>query len=215
LHGTPATVELSVHVLACVAAGRGMRATARGFEVDANTGRQGLVEAAAQRQACSAYVLGDVHVRQRPRDELSAVLRSVKDGESSAAQAIQRLERSRHWVWTAIDPESTLLLTIEGGPRPLAIAQRVGHQVVGVLAPGWVPVWLRAGVKGSLPAMVGHCGDWRHPERRPDNGPWPKPRWMPRPGLRYAQGIKQYRRKRLVGVKHPVVCGPLGTIAQV
>jgi hypothetical protein len=38
---------------------------------------------------------------------------------------------------------------------------------------------------------------------------------MPRPGLRYAQGIKQYRRKRLVGVKHPVVCGPLGTIAQV
>jgi len=74
---------------------------------------------------------------------------------------------------------------------------------------------LSDGFKGYLPAIVGHCGFWVHPERRQDKGPWPKPRWMPLPGLLYAQVIKQYRRKRLVGVKHHVVFGTLGTLAQV
>ena len=45
-HGKQATVELIVRVLACVAEGLGIRATARGFEVDANTVLHGLVEAA-------------------------------------------------------------------------------------------------------------------------------------------------------------------------
>jgi hypothetical protein len=95
------------------------------------------------------------------------------------------------------------------------MAQRVVHHVVGVLAPGCVPAWFSDGFQGYLPAIVGHCGFWVHPERRQDQGPWPKPRWMPLPGLLYAQVIKQYRRKRLVGVKHHVVFGTLGTIAQV
>src|SRR5207302_6344554 len=100
-------------------------------------------------------------------------------------------------------------------PRTLEMAQRVVHQVVGVLAPGCVPAWLSDGFKGYLPAIVGHCGCWVHPERRQDKGPWPKPRWMPLPGLLYAQVIKQYRRKRLVGVQHHVVFGTLGAIEQI
>ena len=75
-------------------------------------------------------------MRQRQLDALYAVLRSVKDGESSADNAIKCLERSRHWVWTVRDPESQRLLAIASGPRPLARAQRVGHQGVGGLAPG-------------------------------------------------------------------------------
>jgi IS1 family transposase len=215
LHGKRGSVEVIVRVLACLAEGLGIRATARVFEVAPNTVLQWLVEAAAQLKAFSAYFLCDVHVRQLQLDELYAVLRGVKDGEISAEQAIQRLERSRHWVWTAIDPESKLLLAIEVGPRTLEMAQRVVHHVVGVLAPGCVPAWLSDGFKGYLPAILGHFGCWVHPERRHDKGPWPKPRWMPLPGLLYAQVIKQYRRKRLVGVKHHVVFGTLGTIAQV
>jgi hypothetical protein len=38
---------------------------------------------------------------------------------------------------------------------------------------------------------------------------------MPRPELRYAQVIKQDRRKRLIGVQHSVVFGTLGAIEQV
>ena len=215
LHGKRMAVELIVHVLACLAEGLGIRATARVFAIDPNTVLQWLVEAAEQLQAFSAYFLCDVHVRQLQLDELYAVLRSVKDAEISEDNAIKRLERSRHWVWTVLDPESKLLLAIDSGPRTLAMAQRVVHQVVGVLALGCVPAWFSDGFKGYLPAIVGHFGLWVHPGRSHDKGPWPKPRWMPLPGLLYAQVVKSYRRRRIVAVKHRVVFGTLEAVEQV
>ena len=215
LHGKRVAVELLVRVLACLAEGLGMRATARVFEMDPNTVLQWLVEAAEHLKAFSAYFLCDMPINQWQLDEVYAVLRGVKEGEISAKQAIKRLERSRHWVWTAIDPVSKLLVAIEVGPRTLEMAQRVVHHVVGVLAPGWWPAWFSDGFKGYLPAIVGHCGWWVHPERRQGKGPWPKPRWMPLPGLLSAQVVKQYRRKRLVRMKHRVVFGTMGAIEQV
>jgi hypothetical protein len=135
--GKQVAVELLVRVLACLAEGIGIRATARGFEVDPNTVLRWLGEAAEQRQAFSRYVLCEVHVKQVQLDE------------------------------------------------------------------------------GYLPAMVGHFGMRCHPERRQDKGPWPKPRWMPLPGLLYGQLVKQYRRKHLVGVKHRVVFGTRDAMAEV
>jgi hypothetical protein len=38
---------------------------------------------------------------------------------------------------------------------------------------------------------------------------------MPRPQLLYAQVVKVYRRKRLVAVKHRVVCGTMERVKQV
>jgi IS1 family transposase len=214
-HGKRLSVELIVRVLACLAAGLGIRATARVFEVDANTVLQWLVEAAEQLQAFTRYFLCDVHVTQLQLDELYAVVRDVKEGEISAEQAIKRLERSRPWVWTAIDPVSKLLLVIEVGPRTVERAQRVVHQVASVLAPGCVPAWFSDGFKGYLPAILSHFGLWTQPECLQDKGPRPKPRWMPLPGLLYAQIVKQYRRKRLVGVKPRVVFGTMDAIEQV
>ena len=49
------------------------------------------------------------------------MLRDVKNGEISEDKAIKRLEWSRHWVWTALDPESKLLVVIDIGPRTLAM----------------------------------------------------------------------------------------------
>jgi hypothetical protein len=43
----------------------------------------------------------------------------------------------------------------------------------------------------------------------------PKPRWMPLLELLYAQVVKSYRRRRLVGVTHRVVFGTQRTIEQV
>src|SRR5215831_3516921 len=63
-HGKQAAVELIVRVLACLAEGLGIRATARVFEVDPNTVLEWLVEAAEQLRAFAAYFLCDVHVRQ-------------------------------------------------------------------------------------------------------------------------------------------------------
>jgi IS1 family transposase len=185
------------------------------FEVDANTVLHWLVEAAEQLQAFSAYFLCDVHVTPLQLDELYAVLRGVRDGEISEDQALMRLEPGRPWVWTAIDPVSKLLLAIDVGLRTVEMAQRVVHHVVGVLVPGCVPAWFSDGFKGYLPAILGHFGVWTHPERRQDKGARPKPRWMPLPGLLYAQVVKQYRRKRVVGVQHRVVFGTLEAVEQV
>jgi hypothetical protein len=38
---------------------------------------------------------------------------------------------------------------------------------------------------------------------------------MPLPGLLYAQVVKRYRRRRLVGVTHRVICGAAQTIASI
>jgi len=189
-HGKQAAVELIVHVLACLAEGLGIRATARVFEVAPNTVLAWLVEAAEQLRAFSAYFLCEVHVNQVQLDELYAVLREVKAGEISEDEAITRLERSPYWVWTAMDPESKLLVVIAVGTRTLEMAQRVVHQVVQVLAPGCVPLFLTDGFREYRTALLAHCGHWMQPERRQDKGARPKPRWMPLPALRYAQVVQ-------------------------
>ena len=214
-HGKRVAVELIVRVLACLAEGLGIRATARVFEVAPHTVLHWLVEAAEHLRAFSAYFLCDLHVGQLQLDELYAVLRGVKAGEISEENALKRLEHARHWVWTAIDPESTLLLAIDIGPRTLAMAQRVVHQVVQVLAPGGVPLFLTDGFKEYATALLAHCGEWVQPPRRQATGPAPKPRWMPVPQLLYAQVVKTMRRRRLVDVKHRVVFGTREAVGQV
>jgi IS1 family transposase len=214
-HGKQATVELIVQVLACLAEGLGIRATARVFEVDANTVLSWLVEAAEQLRAFSVYCLCDLHVEQLQLDEVYAVLRARKAGEISDDEAIRRLERSPSWVWTAMDPTSKLLVVVDVGSRTLAVAQRVVHQVTQVLAPDCVPLFLTDGLKDYATALLTHFGSWMHPERRQAKGPMPKPRWMPLPELLYAQVVKSYRRRRIVGVKHRVVFGTRLAIEQV
>ena len=214
-HGKQVAVELIVRVLACLAEGLGIRATARVFEVEANTVLNWLVEAAEQLRAFSAYFLCDLHVEQLQLDELYAVLRDLKAGAISEDEAMERLERSPYWVWTAMDPQSKLLLVIDVGTRTLEMAQRMVHQVVQRLAPDCVPLCVTDGLKDYGTALLTHCGQWRQPERRQAIGPLPKPRWMPLPELRYAQVVKAYRRRRLVGVTHRVVFGTRLAIEQV
>src|SRR5437899_563217 len=198
-HGKQVAVELIVRVLACLAEGLGIRATARVFEVAPNTVLQWLVEAAEQLQL----------------DELYAVLRDLKAGEINNDEAIRRLERSPYWAWTVMDPKSKLLVVVDVGCRTLAMAQLVVHQVTQVLAPGCVPLFLTDGLKDYGTALLTHFGHWIQPERRQDTGPRPKPRWLPLPALLYAQVVKSYRRRRLVGVKHRVVFGTLDRVKEV
>jgi hypothetical protein len=185
-HGKQAAVELIVRVVACLAEGLGIRATARVFEVAPNTVLQWLVEAAEHLRAFSASLLCDLHLEQLQLDELYAVLRDLQAGAISDAEAIRRLERSPSWVWTAMDPRSKLLVVVEVGSRTLAMAQRVVHQVTRVLAPDCVPLFVTDGLKDYATALLTHFGHWMHPARRQDKGPRPKPRWMPLPQLRYA-----------------------------
>jgi IS1 family transposase len=204
-----------VWAVGALAEGLGIRAVARVFEVDPNTGLQWLVEVAEQLQAFSQYFLHDVRVTQVQLDELFALLSAVRTGEVSEAEAIQCLSPSPHWVWTAIDPESKLLLVLDVGERTLAMAQCVVHQVAEVLAPGCMPLFLTDGFKEYTTALLTHYGHWVQPSRRQATGPAPKPRWLPLPGLLYAQVIKTVRRRRLVRVSHRVVFGTLEAVQQV
>jgi IS1 family transposase len=214
-HGKRASVELIVRVIACLAEGLGIRGTARVFEVDPNTVLQWLVEAADHLKAFSQYFLHDVRVTQVQLDELFALLSAVKAGKVSEAEAIEPLERAPQWVWAAMDPESKLLLAIDVGNRTLAMAQRVVHQVAQVLAPDCAPLFLTDGFREYLTALLTHYGQWVQPARQRAQGPAPKPRWRPLPGLLYAQVVKTVRRRRLVRVRHRVVFGTLEAVQQV
>ncbi len=215
LHGKRVAPEKLVWAVGALAEGLGIRAVARVFEVDPNTVLHWLVEVADHAAAFTQYFLHDVRVTQGQLDALFALLSAVKTGEGSDAEAIQRLSRSPHWVWGAIDPVSKLLLTIDVGDRTLAMAQRVVHQVVQVLAPDCAPLFLTDGFKEYTTALLTHYGHWVQPERRQATGPEPQPRWMPLPGLLYAQVRKTVRRRRLVQVSHRVVFGTLDRVTQV
>jgi len=136
-----------VWAVGALAEGLDIRAVARVFEVDPNTVLQWLVEAAAHRGTFSQYFLHDIRVTQVQLDALFALLSAVKTGEVSEAEAVERLSRSPHWVWAAIDPVTKLLLTVDVGERTRAMAQCVVHQVVQGLAPGCVPLFLTDGFK--------------------------------------------------------------------
>ena len=114
-----------------------------------------------------------------------------------------------------MDPESKLLLGIDGGPRTLAMAQGVVHQVAQLLAPDCVPLLLSDGFKEDMAASLTHCGPWGERPRRQAPGPSPKPRWLPLPGLLYAQVIKTVRRWRWGDVTHRVVFGTLERVTSV
>ena len=169
-HGTPlhakhVVPEMLVWAVGALAEGLGIRAVARVFEVDPNTVLGWLVEVADHLKAFSQYFLHDVRVTQIQLDELFALLSAVKAGEMSDHEAIQRLSRSPHWVWVAMDPVTKVLLTLDGGDRTLAMAQRVVHQVVQVLAPGCVPLFLTDGFKEYTTALLTHDGQWVEPAR--------------------------------------------------
>jgi IS1 family transposase/transposase-like protein len=214
-HGKQVEPDKLVWAIAALAEGLGIRAVARVFETDPTTVLGWLVEAADHLEAFSRHFLRDLDVEQVQMDELFALLSAVKDGEVSERQAIKRLSRSPNWVWVAMDPVCKLILAVDVGDRTLAMAQRLVHQVTRVLVPHCAPLFLSDGFREYLTALVTHYGCWLQPERRRDKGPQPRPRWMPQPELLYAQVVKRYRRRRIVGVKHRVIFGPAAIIESI
>jgi hypothetical protein len=214
-HGKRVSAERLVWAVATLAEGLGIRSVARVFAVDPNTVLQWLVEAAEPLRAFAQHFLHDLRVQQVQLDEVFALLSAVKDGAVSEADAIARLARMAQWVWVAMDPESKLLLALDVGHRTLAMAQWVVHQVVQVLAPDCMPLFLTDGFKEYTTALLTHYGQWVQPTRRQATGPVPKPRWRPLPQLLYAQVLKTVRRRRLVDVQHRVVFGSLEAVNHV
>jgi len=161
------------------------------FDVDANAVRTWLSAAADQLVAFSRCFLHDVHVWQVQLDELCAWVSEVQVEQDSKAEPSEHFPRSPYWIWGAIDPVSKLLLALEVGQRTLAMAQHGVHGVRQVLAPGCLPLFLTAGLKEYATALLTHFGHWVQSPCRQATGRAPKPRWLPRPELLYAQVIKR------------------------
>jgi transposase-like protein len=214
LYGKPGPAERIVHAVAALAEGLGIRAVARVFEVDPTTVRAWLSEAATQLAAFSRSLLHEVHVNHVQFDELFTLVSEAKAGPGNEAEANEDCPRSPAWIWAAIDPVSKLLLALEVGERTLEMAQQVVHQVVQLLTPGCVLLFLTDGFKAYGLALLTHVGRWVSPPRQCPNGPAPKPRWMPQPELLYAQVVKTYRR-RLVHMRQQVVFGPPAQVLRV
>jgi IS1 family transposase/transposase-like protein len=214
-HAKQVDPDKLVWAIAALAEGLGIRAVARVFEVDPHTVLGWLIEAAEHLETFTRYHLRNLHVEQVQMDELFALLSAVKEGKVTEAEAIKRLSRSPHWVWVAMDPVCKLILAVDVGDRTLAMAQRLVHQVTQVLAPECAPLFLTDGFREYLTALVTHYGEWIQPERRQAKGPQPKPRWMPVPGLLYAQVVKSYRRRRITAVTHRVGFGARETIESI
>ena len=130
MHGNRVAPDTLVWAIGAWAEGLGMRAVARVFGVDPNTVRAWRMEAAEHLKGVSRSCIHDLHVSPIQMDALFALRRALKDGEVSEAEALTRLSRSPHWVWVAMEPVTTLLLTIDVGDRTLAMAQSFVHQVV-------------------------------------------------------------------------------------
>jgi hypothetical protein len=79
-------------------------------------------------------------------------------------------------VWAVIDLMSKWLLALDVGERTLEMAQRLIHQVVQVLVPSCMPLFLTDGLKEYATALLTHCGHWVQPARQQAIGPTPKPR---------------------------------------
>ncbi len=141
-HGKRLSEELIVRVLACLAEGLGIRATARGFEVDPKTVLQWLVAAAEQGKAFSAYVLRNVHVKQLQLDALYAVL-------------LARRERRRCTGHQR--PSGPECLAALPTPRP----HGAGHALARRGLPGAPPPWRGGVLRHDAPPLVGfrcHAG---------------------------------------------------------
>ena len=74
-----------------------------------------------------------------------------------------------------------------------------------LLALGCHPLILTDGYKPYATAILTHFGHWV--QRVSEKGRRLPQRWMPLPGLTYAQVVKRRVRKRLVSVKYKLVYG--------
>ena len=148
--------DVLVWAVGALAEGLGIRAVARVLEVDPHTVLIGFVEVAEHAAAFSPYFLHAMRVTQVQLEARFARLSAVQAGAVSEAEAITRLSRSPHWVGGAMDPVAQLLLAIDVGNRPLAMAQRVVHQVVQGLAPDCAPLFLTDGLQEYRTALLTH-----------------------------------------------------------
>jgi IS1 family transposase len=142
-----------------------------------------------------------LELTQVQMDELYALLRGMREGG----------KRHTCWVWTAMDAVTKLWVAVTVGDRSEHMAQALVHSVVGVLAPGVVPLFLTDQLAAYGKALLSHFGYWV--EKKSEHSNRILQRWLPVAQLQYAQVAKKRRRRKIVAVTTRVVFGTQPAVA--
>ena len=192
-----ASPDKIIMALKIMAEGLGLRSTARALDLDANTVQDWLKQGAEHMEAVSNYLIRELNLTQLQVDELWSLL--------GKRDELAPQKRNTRWIWSAIDPQSKLWLDFSIADRSLESAQVFIHGVSQLLAPECLPLILTDGYKPYTTAILTHFGHWI--ERVSEKGRRLPQRWVPLPGLTYAQVVKRRIRRRLVHVSHKIVYG--------
>ena len=191
---SPDTIIMALKIMS---EGVGIRSTARILELDVNTVQEWLMKGSEHMEAISHYMIHDLHIPQVQVDEMWAILGKRDD--------LAPQKRNNRWVWTAIDPQSKLLLDFLIADRSLDSTQIFIHRISQLLAPDCIPLFLSDRWKPYAVAILTHFGHWV--DISSEYGRRRLPRWMPLPDLAYAQVVKRRIKRRLVHVLHKVIYG--------
>ena len=112
------------------------------------------------------------------------------------------------WLWVAIDAKSKVLLSLQVGPRSQALAYALVHSLVGVLAPGCVPLYTSDGLAMYFYALTAHYGQYEEVEGKR------KPQWVVSELLQYGQMKKHRVWRKLKGIEIRILCGEWEEIKQ-
>lgn len=142
-------------VLKALAEGLGIRATGRVFDLDPDTVKEWLRQAAEHMERVSHYLIHDLHLTQVQVDELWALL-----GRQDVDEQSQQKQRATRWVWAGTDPVSKLMLAFVVGDRSLVCAQLLIHVIACLLASGCIPLFLSDQWSSYATALLTHFGHW-------------------------------------------------------
>lgn len=201
LNHDPTIFELAIRALA---EGNSIRSTARIVQVDKDTICDWLTRAAKQCRLVTLYLWQNLHVLECQLDELWSF---VHTKEQNLAHAVRYCETyGDAWVWIAFAPISRLILAFVVGKRSQneanLLIQRVAH-----VTDDHIPFFTSDQLPAYPIALLNTYGEWYQPPRRGNRGRFPSKRRVPRPGLLYAQVVKQRQKGRVVNVTRQVVFG--------
>ncbi len=110
--------------------------------------------------------------------------------------------RSMPWA------KSKILLSLQVGPRKQWVAHALVHSLVGVMAPGYVPLYTSDGLAMYFYALTAHYGSYQELEGKR------KPHWVVSELLQYAQMKKHRVWRKLKRIEIRVQCGGRDAINQ-
>ena len=185
----------------CLAEGLGIRATARVFESLPTPVLHWLVEAAAAACFFRVFPLYAPPGAAATRRGVRGVAR-LQSGCNQRRRSHPDLG-SPSWVWTAMDPTSKLLVVVEVGSRTARHGptrrtsgdRDVGARLCPAVCDRMCPQGLWDGTADAVWLIVA-------PRASPGHRTDAQTAMDALPPLRYAQVVKSYRRRHLVGVTH-------------